>query len=168
MISGLDKLRKLAVKQVVPTASRQCDTRRVLVVDDEPEIVRVFGLMIRTAFPSVDVDRAYDGTQALATFQQHHHAVVILDINLGAVNGENVYRQIRGWCDAHEWEMPRIIFCTGYTPSPVLKRLVEPGVNRLMLKPAGTEVVVGTVQEVLTAVLGTPPECQISFATAAA
>ncbi len=164
MKGGLRDLKALGAKPRERTAAEagaagELDKTRVLVVDDEPEVVRVFDLMIKTAFPGVTVERAYNGTQALAAFRQRRHAVLILDINLGTVTGENVYRQLQTWCAAHGMEAPKVIFCTGYTPSPLLRRLVEPGAdNRLMLKPVGTEQVVDTLTDVLASVLGHTPE----------
>jgi two-component system KDP operon response regulator KdpE len=68
---------------------------RVLVVDDEPQILRALGINLRAR--GYEVDLAPDGEQALALAASHHPDVVILDLGLPGIDGVDVIRGLRGW-----------------------------------------------------------------------
>jgi two-component system KDP operon response regulator KdpE len=68
---------------------------RVLVVDDEPQIVRALGINLRAR--GYDVDVAPDGEKALEVAARHHPDVVVLDLGLPGIDGVEVIRGLRGW-----------------------------------------------------------------------
>ena len=68
---------------------------RVLVVDDEPQILRALGINLRAR--GYDVDLAPDGEQALTLAASHHPDVVVLDLGLPGIDGVDVIRGLRGW-----------------------------------------------------------------------
>ncbi|HET7311274.1 MAG TPA: response regulator [Mycobacteriales bacterium] len=68
---------------------------KVLVVDDEPALVRA--LRVNLAAHDYDVTIAYDGRSALKRTAQDHPDVVILDLGLPDIDGSEVIDGIRGW-----------------------------------------------------------------------
>ena len=68
---------------------------RVLVVDDEPQILRGLGTNLRAR--GYDVDTAPDGEQALEIAAREHPDVVILDLGLPGIDGVEVIRGLRAW-----------------------------------------------------------------------
>ena len=68
---------------------------RVLVVDDDPAIVRALVINLRAR--SYEVDSAQDGAGALRTAAAHHPDVVVLDLGLPDMDGVEVIRGLRGW-----------------------------------------------------------------------
>ncbi len=62
--------------------------RRVLVVDDDPSILRVLGALIPTCGSVVDL--ASDGTQAIGLLEERSYDLVISDLRMGAVDGLQV------------------------------------------------------------------------------
>jgi two-component system, OmpR family, KDP operon response regulator KdpE len=68
---------------------------RVLVVDDEPQILRALGINLRTR--GYDVDLASDGERALDIAARNHPDVVVLDLGLPGIDGVDVIRGLRGW-----------------------------------------------------------------------
>jgi two-component system KDP operon response regulator KdpE len=68
---------------------------RVLVVDDEPQILRALGINLRAR--GYDVDLAPDGEHALTLAASHHPDVVVLDLGLPGIDGVDVIRGLRGW-----------------------------------------------------------------------
>ena len=68
---------------------------RVLVVDDEPQILRALAINLRAR--GYDVDLAPDGEQALQLAGRHHPDVVVLDLGLPGIDGVEVIRGLRGW-----------------------------------------------------------------------
>jgi two-component system KDP operon response regulator KdpE len=68
---------------------------RVLVVDDEPQILRALGINLRAR--GYDVDLAPDGERALDVAARNHPDVVVLDLGLPGIDGVDVIRGLRGW-----------------------------------------------------------------------
>ena len=68
---------------------------RVLVVDDEPPILRAMAVNLRARGYEVDV--AATGEEALALASRHHPDVVVLDLGLPGISGIDVIRGLRGW-----------------------------------------------------------------------
>ena len=68
---------------------------RVLIVDDEPQILRA--LRINLQARHYDVIAAADGTQAIAAVQAEHPDVVVLDLGLPDIDGVQVIRALRAW-----------------------------------------------------------------------
>ncbi|GAA2104913.1 response regulator [Actinomadura alba] len=68
---------------------------RVLIVDDEPQIVRA--LLINLRARGYDVDTAADGRTALAAAARRHPDVIVLDLGLPDMSGTEVIEGLRGW-----------------------------------------------------------------------
>jgi len=72
--------------------------RRVLVVDDEPQILRALRTTLRGAGYTVDV--AATAEEALTAAAAHPPEAVVLDLVLPDGNGTDVCRDLRSWSDA--------------------------------------------------------------------
>jgi two-component system, OmpR family, KDP operon response regulator KdpE len=72
--------------------------QRVLVVDDEPHILRALETTLRGA--GYDVDTAATGESALTQAAVHPPDVVILDLVLPGKSGADVCRELRQWTQA--------------------------------------------------------------------
>jgi len=68
---------------------------RILVVDDEPQIVRALRINLRARH--YDVDTAPDGASALYAAARQHPDLVVLDLGLPDMDGTEVIRGLRGW-----------------------------------------------------------------------
>ena len=68
---------------------------RVLVVDDEPQILRALSITLKAR--SYDVVVATNGKQALAVAAQSAPDIVVLDLGLPDLDGIDVIRGLRGW-----------------------------------------------------------------------
>ncbi|MEX0796940.1 MAG: response regulator [Acidimicrobiia bacterium] len=68
---------------------------RVLVVDDEPQIVRALTLNLHAL--GYEVSSANSGEEALIQASQHRPDAVILDLGLPGIDGIEVIRGLRGW-----------------------------------------------------------------------
>jgi two-component system KDP operon response regulator KdpE len=73
-------------------------SQRILVVDDEPQILRALGTMLRGA--GFTVDTAATADAALAAAAAHPPAAVILDLVLPDGSGTDVTRELRTWTEA--------------------------------------------------------------------
>ncbi|HEY6628696.1 MAG TPA: response regulator [Acidimicrobiia bacterium] len=68
---------------------------RVLVVDDEPQIVRALAVNLQAIGYKVDV--AHSGEEALKVAADHRPDAVILDLGLPGMDGLEVIQGLRGW-----------------------------------------------------------------------
>jgi two-component system KDP operon response regulator KdpE len=68
---------------------------RVLVIDDEPSILRA--LRINLSARDYQVSTASDGASGLAAVAHDHPDVIILDLGLPDMEGVEVIRGVRGW-----------------------------------------------------------------------
>ncbi len=72
--------------------------QRILVVDDEPQILRALRTTLRGA--GYTVDSASTAQEALAAAAAHPPEAVILDLVLPDGSGTDVCRELRSWSDA--------------------------------------------------------------------
>jgi DNA-binding response OmpR family regulator len=72
---------------------------RILVVDDEPDVVEVIELTFSLQWPGSEVIAATDGESALKLFQARSPDVVVLDVGLPGLSGFEVCRRLRAISD---------------------------------------------------------------------
>lgn len=71
--------------------------KKVLVVDDEPTIVK--GLSFSLEQDDMEVDCAYNGAEALELAKKNEYDMILLDVMLPEISGLEVCQQIRGFSD---------------------------------------------------------------------
>ena len=72
---------------------------KILVVDDEPDVIKVIAMSFRMQQPAWEVISAEDGPEALDLLEQEHPDVVLLDIGLPDMNGFEVLKSMRLFSD---------------------------------------------------------------------
>lgn len=125
-----------------------CDPQRLLIVDDDAVVRQTFQAILSGALPDLRIDIATDGTEAVELFRSGHQGIVLMDIYLPVMNGLEAYSQIRQQCAASKWEMPRMVFCSGFFPSATLKGIVDANPEHCILhKPVRNELLIETVRK---------------------
>jgi two-component system, OmpR family, KDP operon response regulator KdpE len=104
---------------------------RVLVVDDEPQILRALRINLRVREYQVDV--AATGTEALDIAARRPPDLVILDLGLPDLDGVEVIEGLRGWTKAP------IIVLSGRTDSTDKVEALDAGADDYITKPFGVE-----------------------------
>jgi two-component system KDP operon response regulator KdpE len=104
---------------------------RVLVVDDEPQILRALRINLRVREYQVDV--AATGTEALEIAGRHPPDLVILDLGLPDLDGVEVIQGLRGWTKAP------IIVLSGRADSTDKVEALDAGADDYITKPFGVE-----------------------------
>ena len=106
------------------------DTKRVLVVDDEPSIRE---LLSRTlTVDGLAVDLAADGDEALRSLQSGAYDCIILDLKMPGMSGQQLYRAIG---DLGGELTEKVIFITGDTVSPDTLNFINQAGNLSLTKP---------------------------------
>jgi two-component system alkaline phosphatase synthesis response regulator PhoP len=115
-------------------------SKKVLVVDDEPQIVKVLKAYLEQSGFQVVI--AADGNAALATFQREKPDFMILDLNLPGMDGLNVCRAIR-----HESNIPILMLTARVEEADKLIGL-ELGADDYVVKPFSPREVVARVRTI--------------------
>ena len=123
-------------------------SKKILVVDDEPQIMRVLKGYLEAA--GFQVIPAYDGTEALAAFRHTAPDLIVLDLMLPQVDGLDVARAIR-----RESDVPIIMLTARVDEADRLIGL-ELGADDYVAKPFSPREVVARVRAVLRRAGGGP------------
>lgn len=124
-----------------------CDKTRILIVDDEVRIREVFRLILSDGLPDCKIDVAANGKEALETFRTAHPAVVVMDLHMSVMDGQAAFMQLQKQCKENNWEMPSIIFCTGFAhPETVRSIVVRNATHCLLSKPVRGETLLNVVK----------------------
>ncbi|KOV99812.1 Fis family transcriptional regulator [Streptomyces sp. NRRL B-1140] len=104
---------------------------RVLVVDDEPQIVRA--LVINLKARGYEVDAAHDGATALRLAAARHPDVVVLDLGLPDMDGVEVIGGLRGWT-----RVPILVLSARHSSDEKVEAL-DAGADDYVTKPFGMD-----------------------------
>ena len=104
---------------------------RVLVVDDEPQILRALRINLRVRDYEVHV--AATGSEALQVAGRYPPDLVILDLGLPDLDGVQVIQGLRGWTKAP------IIVLSGRADSTDKVEALDAGADDYVTKPFGVE-----------------------------
>lgn len=100
---------------------------RILVVDDEPQIIRA--LRINLKVRGYDVATAASGSEALRVAANFHPEIVLLDLGLPDFDGIDVIGGLRGWTD-----IP-IVVLSARTDSADTVEALDAGADDFVTKP---------------------------------
>jgi putative two-component system response regulator len=68
--------------------------QRVLIVDDDPDMVRMFQRMLNPLIPHEACLAAYSGAEALSTMQSERPDLVLLDLLMPEMDGHEVIKRM--------------------------------------------------------------------------
>jgi two-component system, OmpR family, KDP operon response regulator KdpE len=126
--------------------------KTVLVVDDEPQIVRA--LRINLQVRDYDVRTAATGTEALTEASRHPPDLVILDLGLPDLDGVEVIQGLRGWTAAP------IIVLSGRSDAIDKVEALDAGADDYVTKPFSMEELLARMRAVGRRALGEDDEPQ--------
>jgi two-component system OmpR family response regulator len=134
------------------------DQVRVLVVDDEPNIVDVISMALR--FEGFSVDSAGSGADAIASVAASKPQVMVLDVMLPDIDGFEVARRLAG----ARAGVP-ILFLTARDGTEDIVRGLTLGGDDYMTKPFSLEELVARIRTILRrSGLSEPESSQLAFA----
>jgi two-component system, OmpR family, KDP operon response regulator KdpE len=113
---------------------------RILVIDDEPQIVRALRINLRAR--QFEVDAAGAAGEALDLAARRPPDLVILDLGLPDMDGVEVINGLRGWTDAP------IIVLSGRTDSTTKVQALDAGADDYVTKPFGMDELLARMRAV--------------------
>jgi two-component system KDP operon response regulator KdpE len=112
----------------------------VLVIDDEPQIVRALRINLRVR--QYEVQAAGSAGEALRLAAKHPPDLVILDLGLPDMDGVEVIHGLRGWTEAP------IIVLSGRTDSTNKVEALDAGADDYVTKPFGMDELLARMRAV--------------------
>ena len=113
---------------------------RVLIVDDEPQILRA--LRINLLARQYDVVTAATGAEALTATEHEHPDLVVLDLGLPDTDGVDVVRALRAWT-----AVP-IVILSGRLDIAGKVRALDAGADDYVTKPFSVEELLARIRAV--------------------
>jgi DNA-binding NarL/FixJ family response regulator len=110
---------------------------RVVVADDHPLIREAVGHLIKGAPEFELVGEVANGKECLARVEELRPDILVLDIAMPEMNGEQVTRELR-----HRFPELKIIALSGYTDRQFVRAMIKAGAKAYVVKAAsGRELI---------------------------
>ena len=119
-------------------------TKRVLVVDDEPNIVMSLEFLMRRAGFEVQVAR--NGREAIAALEGPPPDLMLLDVMMPEFDGYEVCERVRA---REEWRATKIIMLTARGRDAERERGLKVGADAYVTKPFSTRELVEQAKRML-------------------
>ncbi|MEE8478807.1 MAG: response regulator [Candidatus Neomarinimicrobiota bacterium] len=118
---------------------------RILIVDDEPQIVQLIALRLKAN--NFDVDAAYDGYQAVQLAKHKLPDLIIMDIKMPLGGGIGAYETLKSMAPT---SLTPVIFITAFPSMEVKKQVSEMGAEGFIAKPFNSAELIEKVNTVLS------------------
>lgn len=118
-------------------------TKKILIIDDEPDIRRAASLAINLQEPTWEVLTASGGEAGLIAVDQHSPDVVLLDLQMPDLNGFDVLKQIRSFSDVP------VVILTVQNDELDKVRGLQLGADDYIVKPFGHLELIARLRSVL-------------------
>ncbi|MBL7804514.1 MAG: response regulator [Saprospiraceae bacterium] len=117
---------------------------KVLIVDDEPNIVVALEFLLQRE--AYQVQKAYNGVQALELAAAFLPDIIVLDVMMPGMDGFEVARRVR---QMEALEMTKIVFLTAKGTQRDKEAGYSSGGEYYLIKPFDNEVFVNTINEIM-------------------
>ena len=128
-------------------------TKKILVADDEPDILEIISYNLRKE--GYEVFTASDGNEALDKARLHHPDLIILDIMMPKKTGVEVCQILR---TQPEFSQTLIIFLTALSDEAVQIKGLESGADDYVTKPVSPKVLISRVNAIFRRIKQEPVE----------
>ena len=127
----------------IPMDGLQSGKTRILIVDDESEIVDVLEKVL-TEQANYEVRTAHSGFSAGVECEKFRPHVILLDIHLGDVPGGVVLKLVR---DNADLQLTKVIAMSGKLTDGQAQQLIQTGFDGYLKKPFHVRQVIEAVEE---------------------
>ncbi|MFI7588672.1 response regulator [Spongisporangium articulatum] len=126
---------------------------KVLIVDDEPQIVRA--LRINLLARQYEVLTAATASEALRLARAERPDLVVLDLGLPDADGVDVVKQLRAWTDVP------VLILSGRLDSGAKVQALDAGADDYVTKPFSVDELLARVRAVTRRTASAPPEAPV-------
>ena len=139
----------VSAKDAPPTVvdgSEAVRKKRILIVEDNPDLVEVLMLFLASVSRNLAIATAHSGFEALERIEEELPSLVILDVMMPGMDGFEVLSRLKRLPGD---KRPPVMVLTGY--SDALSRAKDAGADEVMLKPFEKNAFVKKVLQLLGA-----------------
>lgn len=119
-------------------------TKKILIVDDEPNIVAALEYLLQRS--GYEVLLAQDGEAALKQVEQHLPDLVLLDVMMPLKSGYDVCQRMRA---REDWRHIKIIMLSAKGREAEVNKGLSLGANLYITKPWSNKDLVAKIQQLL-------------------
>ncbi|MCB4757258.1 MAG: response regulator [Elusimicrobia bacterium] len=162
-LERLGKIKRMVAKgltlpEIQSQIEQEMAVKRILVVDDEPEIVDFIKDLLADKFPH-QLESAADGFKAGHLVHTFGPDLVILDLLLPGIDGFEVCKSIR---KDDETKGTKILAVTGYDSPDIRNKILESGADDYLGKPLDYQQTLDKICKLLNVTVKTPTKKQIA------
>lgn len=106
------------------------ETKKILIVDDNDDVVTTYRVVLERMGYGVDIAR--DGNECLEKIEQNRPDIVLLDVLLPGLSGNEVCRLIKE--TARTSDIP-VVAITASVAADTREKMAEVGADAFLLKP---------------------------------
>jgi PAS domain S-box-containing protein len=122
---------------------------RLLMAEDHPLNQLVTTEMLKNRWPSVVIDIAETGRQAITMLESADYDLILMDVQMPEMNGHEAARYIRNNMDPPKSQIPILAF-TAYATSGEADKCLEAGMNDYVSKPVQASLLIQKILQLLT------------------
>ena len=119
--------------------------RRILLVEDEPSVVKTVGKRLEVA--GFDVIVAVNGEEALSKAQEERPDLIVLDLMLPTIDGFEICERLKK--DHPSMDIPVVVIFTGKGQEEEEERCRQLGAAAFISKTRGTGVLIEQINALL-------------------
>ena len=127
----------------IPLDGLQSGHKRILIVDDESEIVEVLEKVL-TEQANYEVRTVHSGFAAGVECEKFRPHVILLDMHLGDINGEGVLKLMRSNVDL---QLAKVIAMSGKLTDGQAQQLLTRGFDGYLKKPFHVRQVIESIED---------------------
>lgn len=139
----LNSLIRFMKEHNIPLDGLQSGKTRVLIVDDESEIVEVLRKVL-TEQANYEVHTAHSGFAAGIECEKYRPHVLLVDMHLGDVNGQEVLKLVR---QNQDLQLTKLIAMSGKLTDGQAQQLLQQGFDGYLKKPFHVRQVIEAIED---------------------
>jgi adenylate cyclase len=128
-----------------PLSDQGGDVRRILIVDDEPDILDSLKELLEAAVPNVEVLTAPSGEDAVAQLGEANIKLLVTDFKMPGMNGMELLRHARDKVP----RVPRILMTAFPDLQIAIQAINEAAIQNFFTKPLDPDEVLRVIGEML-------------------
>ncbi len=144
----LNQLIRFMKQHGMPLNGLMTGATRVLIVDDEQDIVEVLEKILEDE-AKYEVEVAHNGFEAGITAERYRPHVILLDMHLAEVDGREVAKQVKANPDL---QLTKLIAMSGKMTDEEAKGLVASGFDGFLKKPFHVRQVMEAIEDSMAVV----------------
>lgn len=141
-----DRNMKIPTELLEASQQEKSISASILIVDDDRGLNQVVTKFIEKEIPDLSIFQAFDGFEAGAIMAEKKPNIILLDLDLPGVNGEDLFKKINA---SEEFGKPVVCVMTALKDETVLDRLKDNGVENFFIKPLNLVEISDTVKDLI-------------------